>query len=165
MHISNIIGGASVTLDILLPDAWAEEKKKNGKAVWLLHDVGEASDTWMLNAQPELLANQYGVAVIAPSMGRLASYRDAEPGCTWETFFTKGLWDYVHEIIPAISGAPEDQLLFGRGAGAEAAIRFSRIASDRFGRAGAYRPSDASLEDWSCCSEMLRREIESFVNC
>lgn len=162
MHISNIIGGASITLDILLPDAWAEERTAGGKAVWLLHDVGEASDTWVLNAQAELLANEFGVAIVAPSMGRLATYADAEPGCTWETFFVKGLWDYVHELIPAISSAPEDQLLFGRGAGADAALRFGQAHSDRYGRAAAYRPTDASLADWRSCNDGLRREIEAF---
>ncbi len=163
MHISNIIGGTSVTLDILLPDAWAEKKKRNGKAAWLLHDAEEASDTWLLNAQVELIANRYGVAVIAPSMGRLASYRDAEPGCTWETFFVKGLWNYVHELFPAISDKRDDQLLFGRGTGAQAAIRFGKTYPERYGRAFGYHPTENPLDDWLRCNEALRREVEALI--
>ena len=157
MHFFNITGGASVTLDILLPDAWSREKKQSGKAVWLLHDANEASGSWVSCTQAEVFANQYGVALIAPSMGRLASYRDSEPGCTWETFFAKGLWEYVHEILPALSAEPEDHLLFGRGAGGEAAKRFAAKYPRQYGQAVACGT------DWLACNDTLRQAIAAFA--
>lgn len=157
MHIANITGGAGVTLDILLPDAWSREKKQGGKAVWLLHDVNEASGNWVSCTQAEVLANAYGVALIAPSMGRLAAYRDSEPGCTWETFFVKGLWDYLHEIVPALSEKPEDQLIFGRGAGGEAAKRFAAEYPRQYSQAMACGT------DWLECNDVLRRAIADFA--
>ncbi len=164
MLISDIIGGTSVTMQMVLPNEWASERKKGKKAVWLLHDSGKDAAVWVMNLPLELLSDAWDVSFLIPSLDREAACRDSAPGCTWETFLTEDLRGYVLEMLPMLSEKPEDQMLFGKGAGALTAARLGRTYPALYGRYAGYQGTGDSLKDWEECGRRLQRELREWTD-
>ncbi len=137
MRIEMMTGGTSVTLDIILPEGWRKYRPEKGRVMWLLHDKFDTSSDWVSFTQAELFASMYGFALICPTMGN-GRYNDGINTSQWQTYFDN-LWDYVHDFLPILSKAPEDNLLFGFARGAFGAIKFALNHPERFG--GVYTVS------------------------
>lgn len=141
MRIEVITGGISITLDAVLPDKWRKYKVENARCMWLLHDKFDASGDWISFTQAEIFAEDHDLALLCPSANS-ARYNNWLNGCSWQTFLTEELWEYVHEMLP-ISRNPKDNALFGYGRGGFGALKFALTNPERFGAACAVSYNDS----------------------
>lgn len=132
MRLAAYIGGVSITLHIFLPEDWRKNPPKEGKTLWLLHDKFDDSGDWLSYTKAELYATLYDAALIAPSMNS-ARYNNWMGGAQWETYFLRGLWDYVHEMLPCLSTKRADNAIFGLGRGGYGALKFALLAPEHYG--------------------------------
>jgi len=133
MRIELITGGASITLQVILPEKWHKFSMKNARSFWLLHDKFDDSGDWISFTQAELFAEEHEFAVICPGMNS-ARYNDWVNGCSWQTYLVEDLWTYMHEMFP-LSKQPEDNILFGFGRGGFGAVKYALLRPDKFGSA------------------------------
>lgn len=131
MRIDIITGGASISMSVFMPERWRKHKQENARVMWLLHDKFDLAEDWQSYTQAELFCGEHDMALVCASMAG-GRYTDWVNGCTWETFFLNGFWDYVHEMFPIFSSRQEDNFIFGYGQGGFAAIKFALLRPDRF---------------------------------
>lgn len=134
MRAEMILDGPSISMNILLPESWLTAENPSGRTIWLLHDKFDLASDWVSFTQAELYAEQTETAVVCAYMNS-ARYTDWKEGCTWEKFFVKDLWEYVHEVFPVLSKEPGDNTLFGYGRGGFGAIKFALLYPEQYGMA------------------------------
>lgn len=146
MRLEMYLDGPSISMNVLMPESWLNGGVSSGKTVWLLHDKMDLASDWLSFTQAELYAEQASVAFVCVST-LSARYTNWQSGCTWETFFTQDMWDYVHEIFPILSRRPEDNLLFGYGRGGFGAIKYTLTYPEKYGAAYSVAYNDQPVLD------------------
>ena len=146
MRLEMYLDGPSISMNVLMPESWLNGGVSSGKTVWLLHDKMDLASDWLSFTQAELYAEQASVAFVCVSTIS-ARYTNWQGGCTWETFFTQDMWDYVHEIFPILSRRPEDNLLFGYGRGGFGAIKYALTYPEKYGAAYSVAYNDQPVLD------------------
>lgn len=110
----------------------AEYSKRPMKTLYLLHGYTMSGWNWV----PELLAEKYNFAVVAPS-GENSFWLDgAATGHKYCTFVGKELPDYITKTF-GLSDKPEDNALLGLSMGGFGALHTALKYPERFGKAGA----------------------------
>lgn len=126
-----------VKVSVILPERPKEKaKKENYKVLYLLHGRGDNSDSWVLNSQILLYANEHQVAVIMPS-GEDGFYTNTVEGKQYFSFMTEELPSKMKELFP-ISDKPEDTYIAGLSMGGYGALKIGLTYPERFAGIGIF---------------------------
>ena len=141
-----VSGAPDISLDVIVPE-YDEATKARGitkeeflanrslPVLWLLHGAGGHSSDWLRYTQIELFAQEKGIVVACPSVGRGSFYVNAVKGSPWEDIVTDKLWKLVHSMFPT-SDKPEDNTIAGLSMGGYGALRLGLAHPERYGRIG-----------------------------
>lgn len=89
--------------------------------LYLLHGLSDDGSAWQRYTQIEVLAEQYGLVVVMPSVGR-SMYLDQRNGLKYFTYITQELPAYLHDVF-GISPQRERTLIAGNSMGGYGAMK------------------------------------------
>ncbi len=124
-----------ISMDAVIPERMVRSGEK-APLLWMLHDFGGNSSSWMRFVPVELLAENYGIAVVCIS-GENGFFVDNASGVRWDANFIDKLWPTVQEMLP-VSDRREDNFVAGCGMGGYGAIHMALTHPDVFSWAGSF---------------------------
>jgi putative tributyrin esterase len=147
-------------LNIILPDPGRIKAIpiRKRKVLYLLHGLSDDASAWQRYSSIETVANQYGLVVIMPSVGR-SFYTDLPNGQQYFTYLMKELPQYLEDVF-GLRPKKEDTLLAGLSMGGYGAIKAAFLYPERFYAVASfsgvvtfdflkYRPDDPRNEEFS----------------
>jgi len=100
------------------------------KLLYLLHGLSENGGAWQRYTSIETIANEYGLVVAMPSVGR-SFYTDQPNGQRYFTYLTEELPAYLQDVF-GLAPAPEDTLIAGASMGGYGALKAALNYPERF---------------------------------
>ena len=150
----------STPLNIILPDPGKIQGLpiRKRKVLYLLHGLSDDASAWQRYSSIETVANQYGLVVVMPSVGR-SFYTDQPNGQLYFTYLMKELPQYLEDVF-GLQPKREDTLLAGLSMGGYGAIKAAFLYPERFHAVASfsgvvtfdflqYRPDDPRNEEIS----------------
>ncbi|MHB9031666.1 MAG: alpha/beta hydrolase [Anaerolineae bacterium] len=125
-------------LEIILPDpgAMGDLPVRRRKVLYLLHGLSDDASAWQRFTNIEVIARQYGLVVVMPSVGR-SFYADLPNGQAYFTYITQELPQYLSDVFD-LRPAREDTLLAGLSMGGYGAIKCGLLYPERYAAIGAF---------------------------
>jgi S-formylglutathione hydrolase FrmB len=119
-------------LNIILPDPGRIQgiPIRKRKVLYLLHGLSDDASAWQRYSSIETVANQYGLVVVMPSVGR-SFYTDQPNGQLYFTYLMKELPQYLEDVF-GLQPKREDTLLAGLSMGGYGAIKAALLHPERF---------------------------------
>jgi len=121
---------SAVTVNVLLPEK--EFPTTGCKTLYLLHGLSNNHSAWMRKTSIERYAEQRGLAVIMPNVGR-SWYTDTANGARYFTFVTEELPAVCRKFFRQISHRPEDTFIAGLSMGGYGAIKATLRCPQAYG--------------------------------
>lgn len=126
-----------VTLNVILPEI---HKKKEGvgrpngsyKTLYLLHGLSGDHTVWMRRTSIERYAEDYGIAVVMPEVGR-SWYADTAYGLPYFTFITQELPAVCRGYFKEMSPKREDNFIAGLSMGGYGAMKAALTYPENYG--------------------------------
>lgn len=134
MHYSSRTLAMQVALNVIIPDrksAYGEEDKPY-KTLYLLHGLSDDYSIWMRRTSIERYANEYGIAVVMPSVTR-SWYSNTAYGAKYFSFVAEELPALCRSYFKGMSDAREDNLIAGLSMGGYGALKAALTYPERFG--------------------------------
>ncbi len=105
--------GVCLPLYVIVPDpgAMKEVPVRERKLLYLLHGLSDDASAWTRYSSIETVANDYGLVVAMPSVGR-SFYADQLNGQRFFTYLTEELPAYLHAVF-GLAPSREDTLVAG----------------------------------------------------
>lgn len=100
------------------------------KVLYLLHGLSDDASAWQRYSSIETVANQYGLVVIMPSVGR-SFYTDQPNGQQYFTYLMKELPQYLEDVF-GLRPLREDTLLAGLSMGGYGALKAALLHPEKF---------------------------------
>jgi len=125
-------------LNIILPDPG----KMNGipvrkrKVLYLLHGLSDDASAWQRFSSVEILARDYGLIVVMPSVGR-SFYTDMPNGQKFFSYIMEELPQYLSDVFD-LAPSREDTLIAGLSMGGYGALKAALLYPERFCAAGSF---------------------------
>lgn len=122
----------NLPLYIILP----EPDRMNGipvrerKVLYLLHGLSDDASAWSRYSTIELIARQYGLVVVMPSVGR-SFYVDQPNGQAYFTYLTAELPQYMEDVF-GIPPKRENTLIAGLSMGGYGAFKAALLHPERY---------------------------------
>lgn len=134
------------TVEVILPEPKVSFNGVEAKnidsnkvpVIWLLHGLTDDQSAWLRFSNIERYANDYGYAVIMPSVGR-SFYADMVAGPAYWQFITDELYNRMQYFYP-ISPKREDNFVAGLSMGGYGALKYGLNYPERFSAIGALSP-------------------------
>lgn len=128
----------SIPLYVILPDPGRIEGVpiRDRKLLYLLHGLSEDSSAWQRYTSIETVANEYGLVVAMPSVGR-SFYTDQPNGQRYFTYLTEELPAYLQDVF-GLAPAPEDTLIAGNSMGGYGVLKAALNYPERFTAAASF---------------------------
>ena len=125
------------TANVILPEI---HKTKEGvgnpgntyKTLYLLHGLSGDHTNWLRKTSIERYANEYGIAVVMPDVGR-SWYTDTAYGEKYFTFVAEELPAVCRSYFKGMSDKREDNLIAGLSMGGYGAMKIALRCPDTFG--------------------------------
>jgi putative tributyrin esterase len=120
------------SLNLIVPDPG----KMNGipvrerKVLYLLHGLSEDASAWPRYTAIEAIADEYGLVVVMPSVGR-SFYADLPNGQSYFTYLMEELPGYLSDVFD-LSPKRENTLIAGVSMGGYGAIKAALLYPARF---------------------------------
>ena len=128
----------NIPLNIILPDPGMMKgiPVRDRKVLYLLHGLSDDASAWQRYSPIEILARQYGLVVVMPSVGR-SFYADMPNGQRYFTYLTEELPRYLHEVF-GIVPQRENTLIAGLSMGGYGAFKAAFAYPDRYYAAASF---------------------------
>src|SRR3972149_5007786 len=134
VHIDHLPETVKVILPltIMLPDPGQmnDIPVSQRKVLYLLHGLSDDASAWQRYSPIEILARQYGLVVVMPSVGR-SFYADMPNGQRSFPYLTEELPRYLHEVF-GIVPRRENTLIAGLSMGGYGAFKAAFAYPDRY---------------------------------
>ena len=126
------------TANVILPEI---HKTKEGvgnpgntyKTLYLLHGLSGDHTNWLRKTSIERYANEYGIAVVMPDVGR-SWYTDTAYGEKYFTFVAEELPAVCRSYFKGMSDKREDNYIAGLSMGGYGALKLGLNSSDTFSK-------------------------------
>lgn len=128
----------NLPLNIIVPDP----DKMNGipvrqrKVLYLLHGLSDDASAWQRYTSIETLANEYGLVVVMPSVGR-SFYVDQPNGQKYFSYLMDELPQYLSDVFN-LTPRREDTLIAGVSMGGYGAMKAALLYPDHFYAAASF---------------------------
>lgn len=128
----------NLPLYVLLPDPgrMGGVPLRQRKVLYLLHGLSDDASAWQRFTAIETLANQYGLVVVMPSVGR-SFYIDQPNGQHYFSYLTQELPRYQEEVF-GLRPDRADSLIAGVSMGGYGAIKAALAYPERFCAAASF---------------------------
>lgn len=150
----------NLPLYIILPDPgrMGDRPVRSRKVLYLLHGLSDDASAWQRFTAIEPLANEYGLVVVMPSVGR-SFYTDQPNGQRYFTYLVEELPQYLADVF-GLAPAREDTLIAGNSMGGYGAFKAAFAHPERFVAAASFsgalslefiraHPDDARLAEFT----------------
>lgn len=128
------------------------------KTLYLLHGLSDNGSAWQRYTSIETLANDYGLVVVMPSIGR-SFYTDQPNGQLYFTYLTEELPRYLKDVF-GLDPQRADTLIAGNSMGGYGAFKAALNFPERFAAAASFSgvlsleilrlmPDDARQEEFA----------------
>ncbi len=127
--------GVCLPLYVIVPDpgAMKEVPVRERKLLYLLHGLSDDASAWTRYSSIETVANDYGLVVAMPSVGR-SFYADQLNGQRFFTYLTEELPAYLHAVF-GLAPSRENTLVAGLSMGGYGAFKTAFRYPERFAAA------------------------------
>ena len=98
--------------------------------LWLLHGGSDNYADWHDCTTVQLLADEYGYAVVMPD-AQMSSYANMAHGPAWRDYFRTELPEYIYTHFP-VSRKREDNFIAGMSMGGAGALKFALLDPQRY---------------------------------
>ncbi len=125
-------------LNIILPDPASAKQLpiRNRKVLYLLHGLSDDASAWQRYSSIENIANQYGLVVVMPSVGR-SFYADLPNGQQYFTYLIEELPQYLKDVFN-LDPKREDTLIAGLSMGGYGVLKAAMNFPERFFAAASF---------------------------
>jgi len=106
------------------------------KVLYLLHGLSDDGSAWQRFTNIETLANDYGLMVVMPSVGR-SFYTDMPTGQKYFSYITEELPQYLKDVF-GLAPKREDTLLAGLSMGGYGAMKCALLRPDLYKAAASF---------------------------
>ncbi|MFC0337880.1 S-formylglutathione hydrolase FrmB [Kushneria avicenniae] len=121
----------TLSLNAIVP----EHAREPSPVLYLLHGLSDDDSAWQRFSAIERYAEQYGIAVIMPQVGR-SYYTDMAYGPDWYRFLSEELPVISERLFP-ISTRREDTFVVGHSMGGYGAFKWALLEPERFAAAAS----------------------------
>jgi len=124
-------------LYMILPDPgkMGDVPLRERKVLYLLHGLSDNGSAWGRYTSIETIANDYGLVVVMPSIGR-SFYTDQPNGQQYFTYLIEELPRYLKDVF-GLDPKREDTLIAGNSMGGYGAFKAALIYPERFSAAAS----------------------------
>lgn len=123
---------------VILPDGAIPEG--GCPVLWLFHGAHQDCSEWVRNSSIERFANEYGMAVIMPTM--LHSYgMNMKYGADYFSMLTEELWHELRWMFPCLSKDREKNFVAGASMGGYIAYKWAFTHPEQFAKVGGFAGS------------------------
>jgi S-formylglutathione hydrolase FrmB len=112
------------------------KKVPSPKTLFLLHGISDNAAGWIRNSMAELMANQYGIALVVPEVQR-SFYQDMKYGLSYYSYITRELPLLVSTLFN-LSVKREDLMVAGLSMGGYGALKCAFGSPDVLSACGAF---------------------------
>jgi putative tributyrin esterase len=134
IHIDHTSQRTSVNLplNIIVPDPGMINgiPIRNRKVLYLLHGLSDDASAWQRYTTIETIANEYGLVVVMPSVGR-SFYIDQPNGQHYFSYLMEELPQYLSDVFD-LAPKREDTLIAGVSMGGYGAVKAALLFPERF---------------------------------
>jgi putative tributyrin esterase len=125
-------------LNIILPDPgqMGDLPVRARKVLYLLHGLSDDASAWQRYTSIETVANNYGLVVVMPSVGR-SFYIDQPNGQRYFSYLTEELPRYLADLFN-LSPRREDTLIAGNSMGGYGAFKAAFWHPERYAAAASF---------------------------
>jgi len=125
-------------LYMILPDpgSMGDVPLRERKVLYLLHGLSDNGSAWQRYSSIETIANEYGLVVVMPSIGR-SFYTDQPNGQLYYTYLTEELPRYLKDVF-GLDPKREDTLIAGNSMGGYGAFKAVLNHPERFAAAASF---------------------------
>jgi S-formylglutathione hydrolase FrmB len=124
-------------LNVVLPqDTHNYRKGPPPKTLMLLHGISDNAAGWLRGSQAEVLAMEYGIALIMPEVQR-SFYQDMRYGLKYYSYVSGELPRLCTELFN-LSVKPEDLMVAGLSMGGYGALCLALNSPEKFSHCGAF---------------------------
>jgi putative tributyrin esterase len=106
------------------------------KVLYLLHGLSDDGSAWQRYTSIEPIANEYGLVVVMPSVGR-SFYTDMSNGQNYFSYLTKELPQYLADVF-GLSPRREDTFIAGNSMGGYGAIKAALLHPELYSAAASF---------------------------
>ena len=123
----------SVEVNVILPD-FAKDlpSGETYKTLYLLHGLSDDQTIWMRRTSIERYADEYGIAVVMPAVGR-SWYTDMANDANYFTFVSSELPTFCRGFFRGMSDKREDNFIAGLSMGGYGAMKIALSCPESFG--------------------------------
>lgn len=137
MHYKSKALMKSVTMNVILPEQKKQAPSAGApveeyKTLYLLHGLSDDYSGWMRRTSIERYAEQYGIAVVMPDVGR-SWYADTAYDANYFTFVADELPAVCRGYFRGMSARREDNMVAGLSMGGYGALKIALLRPERFG--------------------------------
>jgi S-formylglutathione hydrolase FrmB len=127
-----------IPLYAILPDPGdiKDVPVRKRKVLYLLHGLSEDGSAWQRHTMIEMIARQYGLVVVMPSVGR-SFYADQRDGQHYFTYLTEELPAYLESVF-GLAPVRENTLIAGSSMGGYGALKTVLNFPERFAAAASF---------------------------
>ncbi len=125
-------------LNIILPGPGQMKGKpvRERKVLYLLHGLSDDASAWQRFSNIEMLAVDYGLVVVMPSVGR-SFYTDMPNGQAYFSYLTEELPQYLKDVF-GLDPKREDTLVAGLSMGGYGAMKCALLHPEKFKAAASF---------------------------
>lgn len=126
------------TLNLILPDPGRMKgiPVRERKVLYLLHGLSDNGSAWQRFTNIETLANDYGLVVVMPSVGR-SFYTDLPNGQKYYSYIVDELPQYLADVFD-LKPSRENTLLAGLSMGGYGAFKVGLAHPERFSAVASF---------------------------
>ncbi len=106
------------------------------KVLYLLHGLSDDASAWQRYTAIETVANEYGLVVVMPSVGR-SFYTDQPNGQHYFSYLMEELPQYLSDVFD-LAPKREDTLIAGVSMGGYGAVKAALLYPERFFAAASF---------------------------
>jgi putative tributyrin esterase len=119
-------------LNLIVPEPGSMKKVpvRKRKMLYLLHGLSDDASAWQRYTSIETVANNYGLVVVMPSVGR-SFYNDMPNGQSYFTYLMEELPQYLADVFD-LKPKREDTLIAGISMGGYGAMKAAFLHPERF---------------------------------
>lgn len=132
MHYKSEALLMQVTVGVIIPDVKKDEGERCYKTLYLLHGLSDDQTMWMRRTSIERYAEEWGIAVVMPSVAR-SWYTDTAYGAKYFTFVSEELPRVCRSYFSGMSDKREDNFIAGLSMGGYGAFKIALTYPERFG--------------------------------
>ena len=149
-------------LYVILPDPgrMGEKPLRARKVLYLLHGLSDDGSAWQRYTQIETFANQLGLVVVMPSIGR-SFYTDLPNGQAYFTYLTQELPQYLFDVF-GLAPSRQDTLIAGNSMGGYGAFKAALNFPEKYAAAASFS-GVLSLEILNLMPEDPRKDEFRFI--